>query len=411
MAAVERIRIFLLALIVATATPLRAGWGDPRGFFEAEKVSETALAPGLTWIAAAGTHQGRPVESQMLVMDPAAGALELRALTGGKVLVPASGQYVRRTTVSELAGRPGCLGAINVAFFDIGATQATQGLVIQQGKMLREPQAGRPSLLVAADGRLHLGDVTWTGKVRLGKRSRPLEGVNRPQLGAGEVVVYHGPWDASPGKQAAFARDAGGLELLVGPVTFTPPAKAGEPAVLAGRLLSIHRDGARVPIGADRMLLRAGASAAAFFRHARPGDAVAVEWTLAGLPAGLEFHRVHQAVSAQPELVRDGLPLAGSGSFWTTRHPRSAVAVDRDGRRALLLVVDGRSARSAGMSLDSLAAYLQHLGAHAAMNFDGGGSSAIAARVRGKVEVLNMPSDGRERPMPTGLGIFTAPPP
>jgi hypothetical protein len=35
----------------------------------------------------------------------------------------------------------------------------------------------------------------------------------------------------------------------------------------------------------------------------------------------------------------------------------------------------------------------------------GGGSSPLALRSEGKARILNTPSDGRERPIPTGLGV------
>jgi exopolysaccharide biosynthesis protein len=40
------------------------------------------------------------------------------------------------------------------------------------------------------------------------------------------------------------------------------------------------------------------------------------------------------------------------------------------------------------------------------MNLDGGGSSAIGAKLDGMPRILNTPSDGRERAIPTGLGVF-----
>ena len=54
------------------------------------------------------------------------------------------------------------------------------------------------------------------------------------------------------------------------------------------------------------------------------------------------------------------------------------------------------------MSLDELAGYLVKLNVNRAMNFDGGGSSEMV--VNG--DVVNAPSDGDERPIRVGLGIF-----
>lgn len=71
------------------------------------------------------------------------------------------------------------------------------------------------------------------------------------------------------------------------------------------------------------------------------------------------------------------------------RHPRTAVGYSRDGRMLFLLVVDGRSATSVGVTLVELAEVLGRLGAWEALNFDGGGSTTMV--IDGAV--VNAPSD------------------
>ncbi len=383
-------------------------WADPRGFFAEEKITETGLRHGLKWISAGGLHEGRPVESHLLVVDLRQKDLRLEALAGGRILNPKSGQFVKRSTVSQLLDDHDALGAINVAFFDIGSTQASQGLVIRNGGLLREPQPGRPALLAFDDGRLALAEPTWQGRIHSGAQRRPLAGMNRPQLAGDEVVAYHLPWSRSPGNAAAFTRGQKVREILIGPVTFQPAAEAGESARLSGPVIEIRDDGRPFELKENQLVLSAGESAAPFFRNTRKGDELSIDWSLDALPPGSSFHEIRNAVAAQPVLIREGKALPGDGAFWTTRHPRSAIGIHRDGRQAILLVVDGRSQRSAGMSLGSLTNYLLHLGAHEALNFDGGGSSVLAARIKRKPHVLNTPSDGRERPVPTGLGVVAA---
>jgi exopolysaccharide biosynthesis protein len=54
-----------------------------------------------------------------------------------------------------------------------------------------------------------------------------------------------------------------------------------------------------------------------------------------------------------------------------------------------LLAVDGRSTASVGMTVTELATTLASLGAWDALNFDGGGSTALVIDGR----VVNVPSD------------------
>jgi phosphodiester glycosidase len=102
-------------------------------------------------------------------------------------------------------------------------------------------------------------------------------------------------------------------------------------------------------------------------------------------------------VGGWPRIIRDGQLVAADAP--TTegtisrnaemRHGRTAVGYSRDGNTLILLVVDGRSMRSVGMTLAELAATMRSLGAWDAMNFDGGGSTTMV--VDGAV--ANVPSD------------------
>src|SRR5690606_27121045 len=102
------------------------------------------------------------------------------------------------------------------------------------------------------------------------------------------------------------------------------------------------------------------------------------------------------AVGGRPIVVKDGaitLAARDSNSFSLTRHPRTAVGIADQGRRVLLVVVDGRQPEwSAGMSLLELARLMQQLGAVDAINLDGGGSSAFVVRRGEALEVANRPS-------------------
>jgi len=92
------------------------------------------------------------------------------------------------------------------------------------------------------------------------------------------------------------------------------------------------------------------------------------------------------------------------------RHPRSAAGISADGKRLYLLVIDGRRPGSIGATEAETALLLRALGSCDGINFDGGGSSALALRCRdGKVRVVNTPIHNRipgmERAVAGCLGI------
>jgi hypothetical protein len=84
------------------------------------------------------------------------------------------------------------------------------------------------------------------------------------------------------------------------------------------------------------------------------------------------------------------------------RHPRAALAVAGD--RLLAVACDGRGRRDAGLTLEELAALLVALGADAALNLDGGGSTSIVWGGR----LRNQPRGGWESPEVGGRPISTA---
>lgn len=117
----------------------------------------------------------------------------------------------------------------------------------------------------------------------------------------------------------------------------------------------------------------------------------AAETVVSGGPLLVEHGRVQVRVAEEkiPADIAKG------------RAPRTALGIKKDGT-LLMVVVDGRSNNSAGLTLTELATYMLRLGAREAVNFDGGGSSVMA--ING--QVVNKPSDGRERIVSVGLGLF-----
>ncbi len=89
---------------------------------------------------------------------------------------------------------------------------------------------------------------------------------------------------------------------------------------------------------------------------------------------------------------------------WNEAHPRTAIGYSEDNSKAYLIVIDGRQNNySAGATTGQVAYILKALGAYAAVNLDGGGSSAMV--VDGNV--VNKPSDGSERVVANGFMITT----
>jgi exopolysaccharide biosynthesis protein len=118
------------------------------------------------------------------------------------------------------------------------------------------------------------------------------------------------------------------------------------------------------------------------------------------------FYRILEHGELAPRVQN----MSDSAGAKRPRHPRSAAGISSDGRFLYLLVIDGRQIKSVGGTEAETALILRALGAYDAINFDGGGSSAMALRYPDNtVRVVNTPIQdqipGRERAVAGCLGI------
>ena len=118
---------------------------------------------------------------------------------------------------------------------------------------------------------------------------------------------------------------------------------------------------------------------------------------------------VDSAIAGSNQILTDGeVPDMGS-ELATGIHPRTAVGMSKDGTELFVTTIDGRSGASRGMTLPEMGEFFQDLGAHNAVNLDGGGSTTMVARPAGAQTptVQNSPSDGEERNVPNSLVFYS----
>jgi hypothetical protein len=111
-------------------------------------------------------------------------------------------------------------------------------------------------------------------------------------------------------------------------------------------------------------------------------------------------YRFYQATGANGiQMVNDG--VKSSGCFDSVRNPRSAMCVEADGQHIWMMVIDGRSSSSDGMTCDEVRDLMVELGCWDGVMLDGGGSSTLVL----DGSVLNDPSDGSLRTVSNHFGV------
>jgi exopolysaccharide biosynthesis protein len=128
-----------------------------------------------------------------------------------------------------------------------------------------------------------------------------------------------------------------------------------------------------------------------------------------------DWTKLKMAVSGGSVLIKDGVvptTFSFTAADVVTKSPKTSIGSSKDGKTLYLVTVDGRQTSSVGLTQKDMALFMKSIGAYNAVNFDGGGSSTMAARPLGStaVKVMNKPSDGTTRNVLIGVGVFTSAP-
>ncbi|MEO3816622.1 phosphodiester glycosidase family protein [Plantactinospora sp. B24E8] len=295
-----------------------------------------------------------------------------------------SGAVTRTEPLRGPVDRAGAVAAVNGDFFDINNSGAAQGIGIQGEKLVQSPVSGHhEAVAVTADGVGRVVQVHFDGTATLPTGPVTLTQFNN-LVAADGIGVFTALWGSYPRDRAVAGATRVTEVTLTGGRVEAVTGAAGSGPVPAGSTVLLGRD--------------AGADALATLR---PGDPVDLRYA----PKTSDGSTPYAAIGGNRVLVRDGVPQEIGD---VNPEPRTAVGFSADGRTMYLVTVDGRQADSRGVTLTELGRMMADLGAHHALNLDGGGSSTLLAREPGQstVRVENSPSDGTERAVPNGLALY-----
>ncbi|MFD9455187.1 phosphodiester glycosidase family protein [Streptomyces sp. NPDC059985] len=371
--------------------PAHPAAADPVDGIETARVGRQ-VAPGVRLESYDRLEGDRWLRIDELVADLGAGSGVRAEYLGG----------VGPATVAEAAARhaagPGrrVVAAVNGDFFDIRATGAPLGPGVRAGRLLHSASpgpGGGAAVGFGADGTGRVLRLVAAGTVILpGGPARPLAGYNAARPPEEGFSAYTADWS---GRTLPAPAPGPGAMVELRDATVAAPARTPLPSARPRR-----------PAPGTTLLFASGARQTAALVALRAGDRVTV--TARPLPTSGPVPVA--AVGGREPLVVDGRPLDHTGRPNDTAAPRTAAALSEDGRRLRLVTVDGRQRDSGGLTLTGLGRLLHRLGAHQALNLDGGGSSTLLASAPGAStpSTENSPSDGSPRPVPNGL-VLTAP--
>ncbi|MFC4059259.1 phosphodiester glycosidase family protein [Planomonospora corallina] len=349
-----------------------------------KELKEAGIRAKADYLGDDGDQTTGPWAMRVVMVDPKVFRGSYRTSVGVSV--------AKRETTSSISKKTKAIAGVNGGFFNIHTAKALQGdpvgVSVVGGRLLSEGVPGRSGLVITGrKARITELRTLVTALSSDGARIE-VKGVNRA-AGAEDLVLYTEEFGA---KTAA----DGGAEIVVD---------------AQGRIVRARAAGGVVPRG-HYVLHGTGTMAEWLYEHAWE------TWTMRISTRVIDL-RTGRAIPLTPEtyvmgggvgLLRNGrvrISAAADGhasvNMMLRRHPRTLVGVDRSGG-LILVTVDGRNPGvSVGASMVEAAQIMRWLGAKQAINFDGGGSSAMVVRHK----VVNRPSDGRERTV--GDALFITP--
>lgn len=274
------------------------------------------------------------------------------------------------------------IAAVNGDFFSTSEPYPgdPRDLQIREGELVSAP-AGHTCFWIDPYGAPHMTNVISHLRVKWPDGASTPLGLNEDRPNEGAILYTSAVGNST--------RTSGGSELILECLPDSPslPLQAGK----CYRVKVIEVKNGDSPIAKNRMVLSLGPRARS--PKIAPGTIIEISTETSPDLSGVRF-----ALGGGPTLVREGKPEKWNGV--QPRHPRSAVGWNKD--YYYLVEVDGRQGHlSLGMSFPELSEYMAKIGCEEAMNLDGGGSATFW--VLGNV--MNSPSEGRERPAANALVV------
>ncbi len=353
------------------------------------RTSETqSVAPGLDLTTFSRLEQPGWNEGSVLTADLSESTLSTDLRDTGTV----TGRASLNDVMHQGPRGKEAVAAVNGTFFDINHSDAPIYTSVSSDGLRAGNSKPQPSLTIN-QGRAAVQQLSATGTATLPEgKKHELAGMNTPQLAADGIGVYTSAWgdytlDRPVGAPDKKAKKIAAAVIEDGTVTETTDIvdSFGKRRVA---------DGTQVLIGRE-----AGAETIAQLEE---GDKVEIE---VGPSEDVDL-----GIAGSHQILTNGTVTKMTDSLATGTHPRTAVGISKDGTELYVMVLDGRSNKSRGMNLTEIGELLRDMGAHNALNLDGGGSSAMSARVAGDdgPKIWNTPSDGQVREVPNALVFYSS---
>ncbi|MBQ7257435.1 MAG: phosphodiester glycosidase family protein [Abditibacteriota bacterium] len=308
-----------------------------------------------------------------------------------------NGKPFGKESVSQIVEKSGALLGVNADFFIMEAFRDNLNFSLVKGEIISEPQYNRSVMFIGRDNHIFFDvpKLEMTAFMSDGT-SFKITGINRNR-NAGDIILYTDKFAPSTlNKYKAF-------DVVLNPVfgqRITPNSQ------ITYQVEKLLPNSINNPIEPGKVLLSSSLSTCPILEYLQIGDIITLD---VRMTTKEPFENIVFATGGGPMLVQNGSVNITSkaenfkADIAVGKAPRTAVGLSENGKELILVTVDGRTKESTGMTLETLAKFMQNMGAYNAMNLDGGGSTTMS--VLGLV--MNYPSGIVERNVANALLCFS----
>ncbi len=323
--------------------------------------------------------------------------LDLNNKDMGIKIVPGAGKATQKATVSQMAKASNSVAMVNGDFFNMRLQGTPEGVSLLEKKLMVSPCVieNTYTLGINEEGAF-IDQIKFQGKLTAANgASFPIDGLNKSYYWyepdnsyshQDRFQVYNDFWAAKT------RGDKGNSEILLD--------KDGRvEQVSEGKNFDF-------PVPEGKTIIQASGKAMDFiYKNVSVGEKVDLKMEITPDNNWINLLGGHALLVDKYQKVPYKKDIKVLGGV----RARTAAGVSEDGKTLYIASVEGRTARSRGISLNALSDFFVKIGAYRAINLDGGGSTAMSIRELGATEqkrVVDPERNAGERPVVNGLGVY-----
>lgn len=295
-----------------------------------------------------------------------------------------------RDKVSTMVKDSNAIAGVNADFFEYKPFASPLGTLINDGEIISSPMAkqyAKPAFVLDQNKNAQIAyfDKKLAAVSSATGKEVILSAINKACQSYEEVMLYNKHW----GSKSIGNKLHNDLIEVVVIDDIVTEVRIGQPPI------DIPENG-YVIVGRGRVEDR-------LLNNFHMGDTV--ELNLSTAP---NLDNIKMAIGGGSIILKDGVPI-NSHNIAPGVAPRTGMGISKDGKELIIVTIDGRDTSYKGVNEKTFGAILSELGAHNAIMFDGGGSTAMAVKYvdENQAKLVNRPSDGGERKVVDGVGLFS----